>query len=127
MAKIKLSPKMEDYLESISILCSKQRVARVKEISWIMGVKKPTTASAINTLVKAKLIIHEKYGYVQLTRKGKKLADEIQNKHRVLYKFLTNILSVSPKIAAKDACKMEHTVSSETFKKFSQYLKTHSK
>ncbi|MBQ3943860.1 MAG: DtxR family transcriptional regulator, partial [Elusimicrobia bacterium] len=63
------------------------------------------------------LIIHEKYGYIELTPEGKKIADDIQHKEDVLFHFFTDILGVEKEIALEDACRIEHTISDETLAK----------
>jgi len=119
---VDLSSNMEDYLEAIAVLKKRDGVARVKDISRLVGVEPPSVASALNALSREGLVIHERYGYVDLTQKGSKLAGEIEKKHRVLLEFLTGILDIDPAIAGEDACKMEHSVSSETMKKITKFL-----
>jgi DtxR family Mn-dependent transcriptional regulator len=120
---IKLSSNMEDYLEAIADLLKEKGIARVKDISKVLNVKKPSVAAALSTLSKKKLIVHEKYGYIELTSSGEKLAQDICERHEILFQFLTKILKVDPKIAGEEACKMEHSISPDTLKKFRQFLK----
>ena len=122
MKKNKLSSYMEDYLEAIAALKKENGVARVKDISRLMKVKTPSVTAALNTLSKNGLIVHERYGYVEITPEGERLARGVQARHNVLIKFLTNILSIDLKIASEDACKMEHTLSTETFQKLTKFI-----
>ena len=117
-----LSPSMEDYLETISFLKEKNKVARVKDISASLNVKASSVTSALAILSKSNLVIHERYGYVQLTPEGERLAQIVAEKHKVLIEFLTKVLDISPKIAAKDACKMEHSISPQTFEKLTKFM-----
>ena len=116
------SPDMEDYLEAIIVLKRKDRVARVRDIARLMDVKPPSVASALHTLSRDGFVIHEPYGYVDLTPQGEKLAKMIQKRHEMLNKFLTQVLCINPKTAAEDACRMEHTISQETSKKLTKFL-----
>lgn len=118
----KCSPDMEDYLEAILVLKEKNKVARVRDISQLMSVKPPSVASALHTLSRDNFVIHESYGYVDLTPEGGKLARRIQKRHEMLTKFLTEILCINPKIAAEDACRMEHAISQKTSKKLTKFL-----
>jgi len=122
MAKKKLSSNMEDYLEAIAVLKKKNGVARVRDISRLLNVKTSSVTSALNTLAKSRFVIHERYGYVELTKEGEGLAQRIQSRHDILIKFLTDILSIDPKIAAEDACKIEHTLSPQTFQKLTKFI-----
>jgi len=122
MKKTDLSSNMEDYLEAIAILKEKNVIARVRDIGEFLSVKTPSVTSALNTLSKHGLVIHERYGYVELTKEGERLAQRIKKRHDLLVKFLTTILSVDSRIAIEDACKMEHTLSPQTFQKLIKFI-----
>jgi DtxR family Mn-dependent transcriptional regulator len=62
-------------------------------------------------------VLHEKYGYVDLTERGEKIALEVQTKHDILYRFLNNLLFINDVIADKEACQVEHLVGSETIER----------
>jgi len=113
---------MEDYLEAIVVLKEKNKISRVRDISRLLNVEPPSVDSALNNLSKKGLIIHERYSYVELTPEGERLAEGVYKKHKMLIKFLTEILSVDPKTAAEDACKMEHSISPQTFKKLTKFI-----
>ncbi len=113
----KLTESLENYLETIGMLIRKNKIARVKDISKELDVKNSSVNIALNVLADKGLIIHEKYGYVELTPEGKKIADDIQHKEDVLFQFFTEILDVNKEVALKDACRMEHTISDETLAK----------
>jgi DtxR family Mn-dependent transcriptional regulator len=118
----KLSSSMEDYLEAIAILNKEKGFARVKDISRLMNVKNPSVTGALSTLERDDLVRHERYGYVELTTKGERIADDIQKRHAILQRFLTLILKIDPKIAEQDSCRIEHAISPETFERFTKFI-----
>jgi Mn-dependent DtxR family transcriptional regulator len=59
-------------------------------------------------------ITKEKYGSVNLTENGRSVAADIKKRYELLWKFFHNILGVQADTAAKDACRIEHLISSET-------------
>ena len=120
--KKKLSSTMEDYLEAVAALKKKNDVARVRDIGHSLGVRSSSVNAALRTLSKEGLVVHEKYGYVNLTSAGEKIASNVQSKHDLLLKFLTEILNINDDEAAKDACKMEHAISSETFDRLTKFI-----
>jgi len=73
----KLSSNMEDYLEAIAVLKKETGVARVKDIGNLLNVKNPSVNSALNILSDAGLVVHERYGYADLTEDGKKVANNV--------------------------------------------------
>ncbi len=117
-----LSSNMEDYLEAITVLKRTNGVARVRDIGRSLKVKIPSVTSALNTLSKKRLVVHEKYGYVELTAEGEKIAERLYYCHDMLVRFLTGILKINSKIAQIDACRMEHAVSSKTFEKLTKFI-----
>lgn len=127
--ELTLTNSMEDYLEAISKLKQKKRYVRVKDISKELKVKMPSVTGALKALADRNLVKHEKYEYVELTDEGLKIAEEIKRRHDLISEFLVNILKLEPEIAEKDACKIEHSVSSITFDrlvKLIEYLKASS-
>jgi DtxR family Mn-dependent transcriptional regulator len=109
-----LSASLENYLETIAILKKERKYARVGDIAKALNVKSSSVNVAISFLLENDFVIHEKYGYVDLTDQGEKIALEIQKKHDILYKFLNNLLFINDGIANKEACAIEHSVSIET-------------
>lgn len=119
----KLTPAMEDYLEAVATLKESKGVARAKDISRLLAVKAPSVTSALEKLAKRNLVIHEPYGYVDLSPEAEKLAKNIQKKHNTLVKFLTQILNIDSKTAGEDACRMEHSISSKTLARLLKFIK----
>lgn len=117
-----LSPSLEDYLEAINLLQTQKRAVRVKDICHQLGVKASSVNGAISTLSQKGLVLHEHYGYIELTQEGQRLAQNIQHRHNALLKFLTDILGIPRYIAAKEACAMEHHISSQTLERLSKFI-----
>lgn len=118
----KMTPSLENYLETIFEFIEKKGEARVTDIASEIGISKPSVNQALITLSKMGLINYEKYAPLSLTEAGRKKAAEIHKRHHIFEEFLTDVLGVSKEIAQTDACKMEHIISEETFLKFSDYL-----
>ncbi len=117
-----LTSTMEDYLETIYELKKVNGVARVGEIADKLKVKSSTVNSAIKYLTEQNLVLHEKYGYVGLTKEGDKLAAGVKSKHDILFRFLTEFLMINPEAAEKEACCIEHAISEETFIRLTKFF-----
>ena len=118
----KLSSSMEDYLEAIAVLNKEKGTVRVKDISRLMNVKNPSVTGALATLERDDLVRHERYGYVELTSKGERIAHDIQKRHAIVARFLTLVLKIDPRIAEEDSCRIEHAISLETFDRFTKFI-----
>ncbi len=117
-----MSESLEDYLEAIHLLQKEKGRARVVEIARHLGVKGPSVTGALGQLSRRGLVRHERYGAVDLTPRGESLAREILARHRKLSRFLREILGVSEERAEKEACRIEHAMSRETWRRFERFL-----
>jgi DtxR family transcriptional regulator, Mn-dependent transcriptional regulator len=118
-----LSPNMEDYMEAIVVLSEKHRVVRVKDIAQSLSIKMPSVTAALNKLKEQRLIDYEKYGFVELTEKGKEIAERIYFRHRALMEFFNDVLMLDAETSELQACKVEHLLSPEAFQKLYNLLK----
>lgn len=119
---IALSSAMEDYLEVILELAESEGIVRVTDIAAALNIAKASVTQAISSLKELGMVTQERYGPVQLTPAGRECAVKVRQRHRLLRKFLIEVLGVNPKIAEKDACLMEHVVSPQTMEKLVAYL-----
>ena len=117
-----ISNVMEDYLEAIYEIGLEKKVVRVRDIAAKMDVKMPTVTSMLKNLNSRDLVDYEKYEYVELSPEGRKVAQEMYRRHRVLRTFLNEILGINHKIADEEACKMEHALSSGTLDSFIDFM-----
>lgn len=118
----KLLESGEMYLETIKILNEKTDVIRAIDIADYMGYSKPSVSRALKILKNDGYIYINENGHIELSKLGQNIADSIYEKHLFLSQLLMEI-GVDKDIAIKDACRMEHIISEETFEK----LKEHSK
>lgn len=117
-----LTPHMEDYIEAIIILSSKNKVVRVKDIAKELNIKMPSVTAALNKLKDLKLIEYEKYGYIDLTEKGKEIAELVYNRHSCITEFFEKVLHLETKHAEMEACKVEHHITPDTCKNIHKFL-----
>ena len=120
------SSSMQDYLKAILEITQRNGSARVSDIANCLGVTKPSVTQMMNNLEGKGLIKQEPYGPVGLTATGRELAVRVRERHKLLEKFLVEVLGVAPKIAQQDACLIEHVVSPQTMEKLVEYFATDS-
>lgn len=122
MAEAQLTPHMEQYLEIIGHLEDEKEVVRVRDIASEMGVTMPSVTAALKTLSDQHLVTHGRYEHVRLTKAGRAAARQVQRRHDVLFEFLTDVLRVPASKAGRDACEMEHFVSSTTLERLIEFV-----
>jgi DtxR family Mn-dependent transcriptional regulator len=113
---------MKDYLTGISEIEDKKPVVRVGEIAAVLGVKVPSAHVMVKMLASRELVTYEKYGYVTLTEKGRKIADQLRNKNDVIKNFLIKYVGVDEKTAIDDAYRIKNTLSDNTFAKLKKFI-----
>lgn len=112
----------ENYLETILILSQKHPVVRSVDIAEELGFKKSSVSVAMKNLREKEHITVTKEGYIYLTDSGRQIAEMIYERHEFLTEWLTR-LGVDRRIAAEDACRIEHVISQESFEAIKNHIK----
>jgi len=121
----KLTPSLEDYLETILQLEKKNRVARVKDIAANLSVQMPSVSGALKSLKAKGMIEYEKNSYINLTEEGMDIAVKVYEKHKLLVSFFKNVLLLDEEKATEIGCKVEHVIDIDTalkLEKVEKYL-----
>lgn len=121
---MKKNESAENYLETIYILSKKLPVVRSVDIATELNFKKPSVSVAMKHLREKELITVSDAGFITLTDEGKAQAEAIFERHTILTKMFV-MLGVSEKVAAEDACEIEHIISDESFEAIKKHLKNH--
>ena len=116
----------ENYLETILILSKSHPVVRSVDVATELGFKKSSVSVAMKKLREANQITVSPEGYLYLTDTGREIAEKIYERHLFLFEWLER-LGVDSAIAASDACKMEHVISSESFEAIKNHINLNSK
>lgn len=117
-----LTQSIEDYLETIYLIKNRKGQVRLKDIVEKLRIAPPSVTEAVGNMIKKGFVKHEKYGSIELTDKGIAEAERVYQKHRILFEFFSNILSVSEENAEIDACEVEHYISKETYEKLVSFI-----
>lgn len=114
----------EDYLEKILML--QKRLGQVRSIDIVneLGFSKPSVSIAMKKLRENGYIEMDSENLITLTAAGATIARRIYARHKILTKLLVQ-LGVSQITAEKDACKIEHDISDESFVKIKKFLASH--
>ncbi len=111
----------EDYLEQILMLREKNGYVRSIDIANSLGYSKPSISIAMKHLRENGYIEMDKENLISLTDAGLEIAERVYKRHKTLRTMLMN-LGVSAENAEKDACKIEHDISEETFEKITAFV-----
>ena len=108
-----MSPSLEQYVEAIADLLTRDKVCSISDIAAQVQVSRPAASRAVRELSEQNLVQHKSYGYVDLTESGQKIADTLTERHEALYHFMTDVLGMDSEWADQEACRLEHHVDDE--------------
>ena len=111
----------EDYLEAVLILGQRMGQVRAIDVSQYLGYAKTSVSHGLRLLRQGGFLTRDADGYLYLTEAGRETAEKIYAKHRFFTQWLIEA-DVAPDTAEKDACRMEHAISEESFRKLMQAL-----
>lgn len=103
----------EQYLKTIQSLESPSKPAKTKEIAEAMSLAPASVTESLQKLKEEGYIEYQPYHGASLTNKGRALAKKVNRKHRLLERFLADVLRIEPMRVHQQACAMEHTLSDE--------------
>lgn len=110
----------EMYLESIMELSKNGAPVRSLDVAKHLGFSKPSVSRAMGKLRSESYITIDPQGYITLTEKGESIAKKILEKRSVIKEFFLS-LGVDEETAARDACRIEHVLSDNTFDALKAY------
>ena len=113
---MKLHASGEDYLETILVLQKKLGMVRSVDVARHMEVSKPSVCHAVAVLRDGGFLTMDEDHFLHLTDVGREVAERTYERHC----FFTEQLiaaGVDPKTAEADACRIEHTISQDSFEK----------
>ena len=113
--KRKIHASGEDYLEAVLILQKQKGTVRSVDVARYLEVSKPSVCNAVATLRDGGFLTMDEDYSLHLTDVGREVAEQTYEKHR----FFTDRLieaGVDPDTAERDACRIEHVISDESFR-----------
>ena len=122
---MKLYASGEDYLETILILHREMGMVRSVDVARHMDVSKPSVCHAVAVLQEGGFLAVDGDHFLHLTEQGRIIAEKIYERHRF---FTDRVIEagVDPKTAEADACRIEHVISEETFRRLKEKYQSES-
>jgi Mn-dependent DtxR family transcriptional regulator len=112
---MQLTESLENYLKIILILNRRLGMVRAKNVADELGFSKPSVSHAVSILKKGGFLDMGSGNSLVLTKKGRQCAEAVLRRYTVIAGFLSNTLGVDTRTAGKDACRLEHAFSEQSF------------
>jgi DtxR family Mn-dependent transcriptional regulator len=109
-----MSTSTEEYLEALYTLTQNNTPASTSDISKHLDIAPASVTEMLKKLANNGYVNYTPRQGVTLTQKGFELAEKMTRKHRLLERFLHDVLHIGNDRVHKEACAMEHALSDET-------------
>jgi DtxR family transcriptional regulator, Mn-dependent transcriptional regulator len=113
----------QEYLEALYNLTQNGQTATTTQIAARLKVTPASVSEMLGKLADSGYINHPKYQGVTLTQKGFELAEKMTRKHRLLERFLYDVLKIKKDRVHNEACQMEHVLSDDAERAMCQTLR----
>ena len=110
---------IENQNKMILVLKRKKGTVRSIDIAREMNFSKPSVSIAMKKLREEGFITIEQDHEIELTPKGREIAETIYERHVVISQILMKI-GVEETTAVKEACRIEHVISQDSFEKLKE-------
>jgi DtxR family Mn-dependent transcriptional regulator len=103
--------KMREYLEVIYYLSARREPVIGARLAEWMGVTPPTVTNIVQRMEEQGYIARDGKGEIRLTDEGFALAEAMVKRHRILERFLVDIMQVPWHLIHEEAVRLEHALS----------------
>ena len=121
---MKLHASGEDYLEAILVLQKQKGMVRSVDVARHLEVTKPSVCNAVATLRDGGFLTMDSDYFLHLTDVGREVAEQIYEKHCFFTERLIAV-GVDPETAEREACRMEHVISQNSFEHLRDAYNSH--
>ena len=105
----------EDYLEAVLVLGQRMEQVRAIDVAQYLGFAKTSVSHGLRLLREGGFLDRDTAGHLHLTEIGRETAEKIYARHCFFAQWLTGA-GIDPETAERDACRMEHAISEESFR-----------
>jgi DtxR family transcriptional regulator, Mn-dependent transcriptional regulator len=122
-SELESSKSMQDYLRAIATLSNNGDLVGTTEISRYFDIAPASVTEMLKKMSKKGYLSYSAYHGTMLTLKGQEEAQKITRKHRLLERFLSDVLHIEKAQVHSQACEMEHTLSDKAEESLCRLLK----
>jgi DtxR family Mn-dependent transcriptional regulator len=99
------------YLEALYYMWSEGEPPRSARLADWLGVSRPTVTVALRRMARDGMVRMNNRKEIELTAAGRRAAESIVRRHRIMERWLTDVLGLDWVTADAEAARLEHAVS----------------
>lgn len=116
------TPTIEGYLEIIYMLAVENQPVIGARLAESLHVSRPTVTTTLKRMVRDGLIKINPHKEILLTAKGQAIAEYLQRRHRIVERWLTDVLGLDWAKSDAEAHRLEHVMSDEVAELLNEHL-----
>jgi DtxR family Mn-dependent transcriptional regulator len=113
---------VESYLEIIYMMTAEEQPVIGARLADALHVSRPTVTATLQRMGRDGLIKINDRKEIEMTAKGQAIAEHLQRRHRVVERWLTDVLGFDWAKSDAEAHKLEHAMSDEVFELLNKQL-----
>jgi DtxR family Mn-dependent transcriptional regulator len=110
------------YLEAIYYMWSEGEPTRSARLADWLGVSRPTVTVALRRMARDGMVRMNSRKEIEMTVVGRRVAESIVRRHRIMERWLTDVLGLDWVSADTEAARLEHAVSEKVERRLYQTL-----
>lgn len=116
------TPAIEGYLEVIYMMSAEGQPVIGARLAESLHVSRPTVTITLKRMVRDGLIKLNAHKEIALTAKGQAIAEYLQRRHRIVERWLVDVLGLDWAKSDAEAHRLEHAMSDEVAELLNQHL-----
>lgn len=104
----------EDYLKALLVLEKRLGKIHSVDLARYLGISRPSVCHAVSKLTEKGFLVMDKDHLLHLTYDGRQIAEKTYGRYHYFTEKLVE-LGVDRETAEKDACRLEHAISEQSF------------
>ncbi len=116
------TPTVEAYLEIIYMMAVEDQPVIGARLAESLHVSRPTVTTTLKRMVREGLVKINDRKEIQMTAKGQATAERLQHRHRIVERWLTDVLGFDWAKSDAEAHRLEHAMSDEVAELLNKHL-----
>jgi DtxR family Mn-dependent transcriptional regulator len=112
----------ESYLEIVYMMMAEDQSVIGARLAEALHVSRPTVTATLKRMMREGLVKIDSRKEIQMTAKGRAIAERLQHRHRIVERWLTDVLGLDWAKSDAEAHHLEHAMSDEVAELLNKHL-----
>jgi DtxR family Mn-dependent transcriptional regulator len=117
-----ITPTVEAYLEIIYMMAVEEQPVIGARLAEALHVSRPTVTATLHRMERERLVRVNDRKEIHITPKGQAIAEHLQRRHRIVERWLTDVLGLDWAKSDAEAHRLEHAMSDDVMERLNKHL-----